>query len=359
MTAGGLIDAIASLAVTATGPFTPEELLQHLADVAAEHLDVDGVGVMIAEEDASRFVHSSRSDVAQVERMQELLQTGPCKSAILDRTEVIIDDLAACTNPEWAPYVAAALAGELRAAVALPLVSRGRSWGVLDLYRSRPQAWDERSLEVGRLLANVAVSYLVMAADRDDAQRAQDELAHRATHDALTGLPNRVLAFDRLTHALAAARRHGHVVAVLFIDLDGFKSVNDTFGHDAGDQVLIAAAERMSAAVRSSDTVARLAGDEFLVICEDLDGSDPAELRRELDTISTKLRTALEPPMPIGRRDVLVTASIGVAVADHEAGADDVIAASDSDMYAAKRRRRRQVSVVGSVADRDTSGEHA
>ena len=332
--------AIGSLAIMATGPFRPEELLQRLADVAAEQMEVAGVGVMIADGETTRYVHSSSSDLAQVERMQELIQAGPCKSAILDRAEVVVDDLRECDSPDWAPYVASALEADLQAVVALPLVSRGRSWGVLDLYRSRPCAWDECSLEVGRLLANVAVSYLVMACDRDEAQAAQAELAHRATHDPLTGLPNRVLAFDRIEHALSAARRQGRQVAVLFIDLNGFKSVNDNFGHEAGDHVLSVVAARMRSAVRSSDTVARLAGDEFLIICEDLDGTNISALRRELELISLKVRSAVEAPIPIGDADATVTASIGIAVGTDDCGPGALIAASDRDMYTAKLRHR-------------------
>lgn len=333
--------AIAALALRATESFTREELLQELADVAAEHLDVDGVGVMVVQGDASRFVHSTGAEVAQIERVQELVQAGPCRAAIDAGHEVVIDDLSDCSNTDWEPYVSTALAAGLHATVALPLVSRGRSWGVLDVYRTQPTTWDEGVLEAGRLLANVAVSYLVMAADREEVDRAHLELEHRATHDALTGLPNRVLAFDRLEHALELGRRHLRQVAVFFIDLDGFKKVNDTFGHEAGDEVLATVAGRLKDALRRSDSVARIGGDEFVMILEDLEGLDVARLRGELDEIAEQLHRELEQPIRIGDREVVVTASIGVAVAGEGSAPDDVVAAADADMYEMKRGRRQ------------------
>ena len=338
---GTLVRSIAALARTATEAFTPEELLQRLADLAAETLDADGVGVMIVEDGMSRFVHSSGSDAARLECVQELLQIGPCCEAILNGNEVVIENLAACSNAEWAPFVKEALAVNVHAAVALPLVSRGRSWGVLDLYRTRPQQWDEGTLEAARLLADVAVSYLVMAADRDEAKRAQLESAHRASHDALTGVANRMLAFDRLEHALAGARRHGGRVAVLFIDLDGFKLVNDTLGHEAGDQVLVTVARRISAALRANDSVARLGGDEFVVICEDIDGSNDAKLHDAAHTIAAHLRDVLEQPVRFGSQELRIAASIGIAISGGHDRPDDIMAAADADMYAVKRRRQQ------------------
>lgn len=121
----------------------------------------------------------------------------------------------------------------LSAVVAIPLRTRGRTWGVLDIYRRHQGPWDEGTLSMAQFLADVALSYIAMAHDRNVAQAAQVELAHRSMHDDLTGLPNRGLLFDRVLHALAAADRRKTSLAVLFLDLDRFKETNDSLGHAA------------------------------------------------------------------------------------------------------------------------------
>jgi len=108
--------------------------------------------------------------------------------------------------------------------------------------------------------------------DLSDQKRFEAQLSHQVLHDSLTGLPNRVMLTDRLEQALARVRRNDRLFGLLFVDLDRFKSVNDTLGHTVGDQLLIEAASRIQAAVRESDTVARLGGDEFVVLCEDIEG---------------------------------------------------------------------------------------
>ena len=108
--------------------------------------------------------------------------------------------------------------------------------------------------------------------DLSDQKRFEAQLAHQVLHDALTGLPNRLMLTDRLEQALARVRRGDRMFGVLFVDLDRFKSVNDTLGHTVGDQLLVEAAARIQTAVRETDTVARLGGDEFVVLCEDIDG---------------------------------------------------------------------------------------
>ena len=119
-----------------------------------------------------------------------------------------------------------------------------------------------------------------MGADRclriTERRRVEDELAHQALHDPLTDLPNRALFLDRLRHAIVRMRRHSGQAAVLFVDLDRFKLVNDTLGHKAGDVVLAEAAKRLREASRAEDTVARFGGDEFVVLCERLDANEDA-----------------------------------------------------------------------------------
>ncbi len=177
-----------------------------------------------------------------------------------------------------------------------------------------------------------AKTALVAAAAEAATQARQTEarLTHELLHDSLTGLPNRRLLLDRLTHALARSSRFRTVVAVLYIDLDQFKSVNDQHGHAAGDQLLIAVAKRLKECVRDSDTCARVGGDEFVVILEDMaDGSEVGRLR-------SRLEKELARGVPVGDKNVPVYASIGIAVSSPDALPADLLAEADIAMYRVK-----------------------
>jgi diguanylate cyclase (GGDEF)-like protein/PAS domain S-box-containing protein len=163
----------------------------------------------------------------------------------------------------------------------------------------------------------------------------ESQLEHQATHDPLTGLPNRALLIERLNGALERARRHGTRVAVLFLDLDHFKVINDSLGHDAGDQVLVALAARLRRALRPGDTVARFGGDEFVVLC--------ADLVHPLDAaaVAERMRTVLSGPLPVGDSEIFVGVSAGIALSDGEgADAGALIRDADAAMYRAKQRGR-------------------
>jgi diguanylate cyclase (GGDEF)-like protein len=172
---------------------------------------------------------------------------------------------------------------------------------------------------------------------RREAERA---LAHQALHDALTGLANRVLFMDRLEQALARLQRHASPLALLFVDLDHFKVVNDSLGHAAGDEVLVQAAERLRRALRPVDTIARFGGDEFVVLCEDAAG------RAEAEEIAGRISIALARPFKISGQDVVLTASCGIVIANdthNDAGA--LLRDADTAMYRAKERGRANSQV--------------
>jgi diguanylate cyclase (GGDEF)-like protein len=167
-------------------------------------------------------------------------------------------------------------------------------------------------------------------------KRAELELAHRATHDELTGLPNRTLFLDRLGLTLGRLERRSRAAAVLFLDLDRFKEVNDRFGHDAGDQLLVAVADRLRFLVRPGDTVARFGGDEFMLLCDDISNEEDAT------AVADRIGAELELPYEVGEVDVTVGASIGIAMADDRSRAPEVLVRdADRGMYAAKRRGAR------------------
>jgi len=170
---------------------------------------------------------------------------------------------------------------------------------------------------------------VITAHDITDRHEREAELERRSLHDALTGLPNRTLLFDRLAQTLH--RRQTNGVAILFVDLDGFKLVNDTFGHDIGDQVLIEVARRLELVVREADTVARLAGDEFVILCEDV--QDPA-LAAEL---ADRIVAAVSEPILTERGAAIVGASIGISMAGQNADPELAVRVADQAMYRAKR----------------------
>jgi diguanylate cyclase (GGDEF)-like protein len=166
------------------------------------------------------------------------------------------------------------------------------------------------------------------------AERSEEELAFMATHDSLTGLPNRTLILDRVEQMLVRSRRSQTPVAALFVDLDNFKSINDTLGHDAGDELLRAVAARLDGVVRATDTLGRLGGDEFVVVAEDLSLAAGPEL------VAERLLEALEQPFTLGTGDgastgLTVTASVGIAAGERSTAAD-LLRDADIAMYRAK-----------------------
>jgi diguanylate cyclase (GGDEF)-like protein/PAS domain S-box-containing protein len=172
-----------------------------------------------------------------------------------------------------------------------------------------------------------AVRLTELALDRD---AARSRLTHQASHDPLTGLPNRTLFLDRCRHALAVAARHRQLAVVLFLDLDRFKVINDSLGHDAGDRLLIAVAERLRQVVRPSDTIARFGGDEFTILCEQIE--TPADAR----VLAGRVLDLFAEPFRLDGREVFETASVGIALGRAPQQPEDLLQDADAAMYRAK-----------------------
>ncbi|VAX09516.1 diguanylate cyclase/phosphodiesterase (GGDEF & EAL domains) with PAS/PAC sensor(s) [hydrothermal vent metagenome] len=170
-------------------------------------------------------------------------------------------------------------------------------------------------------------------ANEEKLRQSQVRMDHLAHHDQLTGLPNRLLLGARFKLSLEQAKRENHSVGVLFIDLDGFKPVNDNYGHDVGDQVLTQIAARLNGCVRAEDTVARLGGDEFLVVMEKInDGKDAALL-------ASKIQAELAPPVLVGEKQLSLTGSIGICIHPQDGkDMDTLLCNADAAMYLAKQK---------------------
>jgi diguanylate cyclase (GGDEF)-like protein/PAS domain S-box-containing protein len=181
--------------------------------------------------------------------------------------------------------------------------------------------------------------YFVQVRDITDRKRAEEALEHQALHDDLTGLPNRPLLVDRLTRSLARVERSDNSLAVLFLDLDRFKLVNDGLGHVVGDQLLIEVARRLMRAMRGADTVARFGGDEFVIVREDV-----ASLKDAIE-FAERIAATLHEPVLLSGREVYATASIGIAFGGRGTSAEQLLRDADAAMYRAKDLGRARIEL--------------
>jgi diguanylate cyclase (GGDEF)-like protein len=237
------------------------------------------------------------------------------------------------------PHAAAAFADEQR------IIATGETMPAkveLETYANRPDAWVSTTKmalldDDGRIVGTFGISR-----DITEQVQAQSALAHQALHDPVTGLANRVALMDRLAQALVSLERQPGRLAVLFLDLDDFKGINDTLGHEVGDQVLVEIARRLTSISRRADTVARLGGDEFVVLCPALSGDEA------LKDIAGRVRTVVSAPLVQDGHDLSVTASIGAVLgADARADASELVRKADIAMYAAKRLGPNQIRLYG------------
>ncbi len=214
--------------------------------------------------------------------------------------------------------------------------------GVLKVLQGEQQLFFDDKGNVEKMLG--------MLHDITKRKQFEQRLQHAATHDPLTGLANRMLFFDRLTHALTKADRHKAQLAVLFIDLDGFKSVNDTFGHEAGDQLLVEFARRLKKSVRKSDTVARLAGDEFTVIIEAITS------RANAAQVVEKILAQCTGTYRLGENEVMVAHSTGISLYPHDAtDIDSLIRHADTAMYRAKQKGKNGYRFFSKVDEKSAA----
>ena len=224
----------------------------------------------------------------------------------------------------------------MRSAVAVLIKAKGDPYGVLGVASRKPRNFTQDDVSFMQAIANV----LANAIER---RRTEERTQHEALHDPLTGLPNRNLFLDRLQHALSVAARRENSIAVLFLDLDQFKLVNDSLGHAAGDELLGAVAPRIEQALRPGDTVARFGGDEFAVLAEDI-GSERGATR-----IAERIAEALSRPFVLRDREHFVSASVGIAIGSGNEAPEALIRDADSALYRAKERGRGGYEIFDEV----------
>ena len=322
---------LSEFARTLATDFSSHNILERLAVSVADLLPVSGVGVtLISVGSAPRYVAASDSDALQFEQLQSALDEGPCQLAVSTGKPVLIPDLAAEVRfPNFGP---AAAAHGLAATFTFPLNAVDEPIGALDLYRDTTGSLNRSQLTAAQTFADVAAAYLVNARSRDAARSAAEQFRHIALHDPLTGLPNRALLAQRLAHAAKRARRSRTNAAVLFADLDRFKYVNDTYGHHVGDLLLTAVAERLMSVVRPGDTLARLYGDGFIILCEDI-ASVP-----DVEALIQRIQTSIDEPFELDHNTICTSASVGMAFAGPGVDiSEQLIDQADSAMYEAKQ----------------------
>lgn len=254
---------------------------------------------------------------------------GPAREALESGRLCVVPDVT--SEPRWPQWSASAQVLGVGRCWAAPLVSHRTvnvTYGTIVALTGRAAGLapepSERTVEHFACLASVAL----------DVHESRVHAVSAGLTDSLTGLATRPMLRDRLDQALGRARRSLKFVGVFLLDLDGFKAVNDTHGHAAGDHVLREAAARVSTALRPSDSAARIGGDEFVVVCGDLDGNNSLEL------IESRLQAVLSEPYLYGEVPLHLGVSIGAVLTDGSRPIDDILSDADAEMYAQKRARK-------------------
>jgi diguanylate cyclase (GGDEF)-like protein/PAS domain S-box-containing protein len=322
---------VASLGERALAGADPAELCTQVAEAVVRTMEVERAQVFEAiagDELRPRAVCAATGDPTALLAVDAAEHA---RSALVAHAPVPLRALGAAGEPAGGaePLHRAGI----RSGLAVPVSSGDDDFGALAVYSRSEGAFDREDGDFLQAVANVL-------ATAEARRRMDDRLRHQALHDPLTGLANRTLCHDRLGQAVARARRSGAGIAVVYVDLDDFKSVNDEHGHAAGDAVLAAFGHVLEDAVRPSDTVARLGGDEFLVICENVTTDQALAL-------GERLAAAARLPIDAGGVEQRFSASVGIAFsAGDPPEPDALVRAADAAAYRAKRGSGGDVQLV-------------
>ena len=309
------------------------QMLETVLDCAVELLAADGGSIMLLQDG---------------NELQTVCSAGrsAARGARVSFSQGIAGQVAASREPmlvlgvfDWEHYRDEADAPRPSSALCVPLLASNDLVGVLNLNAKAERPFSEGHLRALAAFGDHAGAAIARARRNDEQRLRSDQARHQAMHDPLTGLPNRALFLDRVSNAIARRRPEGRAVVILLLDLDDFKRVNDSLGHSAGDQVLIALAERLRKSVRAGDSVAHLGGDEFGILLEAIDAA-------EATAAANRIHGDLAKPFPIEGREVRFSASIGIAL-EHagDVRADELIRNAVTALHSAKGRGKGQVAV--------------
>jgi len=306
-----------------------EEVLDRLVRLMETQLQGVFGSILLLDADGSHLKHGAAPNLPAVycraiDGVAIGPQVGSCGTAAYRRERVIVTDIS--SDPLWADYRELAAQHGLCSCWSTPILShQGAVLGTFAMYSRQIRAPDAFETDLTEMITRIAA----IAIER---KLAEDQISFMAHHDILTGLPNRGLLKDRLVQAMLQTERHNPCVSVVFVDLDHFKSVNDSLGHSAGDQLLRMVARRMVDCVRAIDAVVRLGGDEFVILLVDQpEGSDA------ISATLNKIRMAIAEPITIEGRPFHITCSMGVATYPHDGSdAETLLTNADAAMYKAK-----------------------
>ncbi|MGO9954803.1 MAG: putative bifunctional diguanylate cyclase/phosphodiesterase, partial [Solirubrobacteraceae bacterium] len=315
--------AIAMLGQAAVSGLPPDALMAEAAEHIRRVLAVDFAAVLELSPDGSelRLVASRQSTVPRD-------PFGVPAPSSLPRYTLEVDEPVVMVNARREARFEAWPSGLASAATVL-IGDHGQRFGVIEAASRPPRRFDRDEITFLQSVADLLAAALARSL-------VEGEVRHRALHDALTGLPNRALFLDRMASALARSRRQHTGLSVLFADLDGFKQVNDTLGHHAGDEVLVEVALRLTSVLRLSDSLARFGGDEFMMLLEDVDSNE------KLRSAAARVHAAVtDTPFLVDGQPHTLDLTIGVVRADESEGLpEDLIAEADAAMYQAKQLGR-------------------
>jgi len=313
------------------------DVLDQIVELIDGQLEEGAVSILLLDEATGTLKHGAERNLQPdycraIDGAKIGDKAGSCGTAAFRKRPITVVDIA--TDPLWDDYREVALEHGLCSCWSTPILSReGNVFGTFAIYPSTPRAPSdhERALtEAATKLAAIAIQ----------SQRHEDTIQYLARHDTLTGLPNRAVLLDRLDQSILRSASDGTSVSVVFVDVDHFKTVNDSLGHAAGDLVLKSVADHISRCLRPTDTVIRLGGDEFVITLDTKDAND-AEISTALD----RIKLAIGLPITVVNKIVHVTASIGVATYPHDGhDPETLIMNADSAMYRAKESGRDTVS---------------
>ncbi len=288
--------------------FPIQGILDRLVQRIVDALPVTSVGVtLISPSLGAQCVAGSNPGTLAFELLKAELLLTPSTSAHEAGQAVGVPDIH--SDRRFPEFAAAAESAGIAAAFAFPLWHNDGRLGVLDLYRDTPGELGAQDMATAQTMADVTAAYVINAQAREVVRENSERTRDDALVDPLTGLASRLLLHQRLREAAVRAELSDNNVAVLFADLDRFKQINDTYGHAVGDELLIAVAQRLNGLVRPGDTLARVSGDEFVILCEGLRHSGAIE------ALAARIDQAFAAPFILSEVELMVTASVGLAFA--------------------------------------------